>query len=244
MKKKQFVFICGCGHTGTTITAKILKGHSMIYAQTIETGILLANRDYKRSKMISDIHKELVRQNKALYIEKTPRHIWHIDYARRIIKNTKFILCIRNPRDTIASLTKRYEDLGSGWRRYIDESALTIRQIDLDDVYLHDYDKFVKNPINEISKLCGFLGIDYEPEMINVERREDKWFDVKENNPNSRIDLDSGHSKRRSWQVNQPIFDGSNQWEKILSEDEKRRLDGLLNTEESQWIASRLGYKV
>ena len=75
------------------------------------------------------------------------------------------------------------EDLVSGWRRYIDESALTIRQLDLDDVYLHDYDKFVKDPINEISKLCDFLGIDYESEMINVERREDKWFDVKENNP-------------------------------------------------------------
>ena len=75
------------------------------------------------------------------------------------------------------------EDLVSGWRRYIDESALTIRQLDLDDVYLHDYDKFVKYPINEISKLCDFLGIDYESEMINVERREDKWFDVKENNP-------------------------------------------------------------
>ena len=111
MFNMNLILICGCGHTGTSILARIIGEHPSIYFVTIESGMFLANRHYKESDYIKKYEEEAKKNGNSLILEKTPRHIWHVDYIRRKYPGTKFILTTRDGRDTVASLYERTKDI-------------------------------------------------------------------------------------------------------------------------------------
>ena len=130
-KRINYIFICGCGHTGTTILARIVGYHSKIFLINHETGMFLLNRHFLREKLIKKFTNQAKIKKKTYLLEKTPRHIWHIDYINKIQKNSKFILTTRNPEDTIYSLFKRYKNIDLAIQRYQDDSIQTLRYIKL-----------------------------------------------------------------------------------------------------------------
>ncbi len=79
---KKYLFICGCGHSGTSIMLSLFKNAINTYAFTTETNFFCKTKN----KTINDFKKfarSKVKANYDLLVEKTPRHV---RYCNEILK--------------------------------------------------------------------------------------------------------------------------------------------------------------
>lgn len=206
------ISMCGCGHTGSSILARILGTHSSIHFITMESGMFLANRFFSQNTYYEQFQQDAINAKKSFVLEKTPRHIWHVDYIRRCYPNTRFILTTRNCFDTIASLYERTKNFKSSLLRYQDDSILTLRQIDESDVFLVKHEDLIADPSQLLESLCTWLGLTFESSMLNY---SDNPIDWNLHNPYSFGTLTS-HDLLRNKQVNSPLKSSSVTWKERL----------------------------
>jgi len=105
---------------------------------------------------------------------------WYIEMflpLAKSFKNSKFIVIIRDPRASIASHTniKKKRDIGNilsfikSWRKMI---ALTIYYKSLrifkNRLYVVTHEDLIKNPKKICRKLCDFLNVKFENEMLDT----------------------------------------------------------------------------
>tara|TARA_B100000575_G_scaffold148723_1_gene118629 strand:+ start:3268 stop:3993 length:726 start_codon:yes stop_codon:yes gene_type:complete len=239
---KKLVMISGCGHTGTTLLARMMGVHSEIYNPPFETNIFLAYNSLKWKYLIESLYKEARRKKKdyKVLLEKTPRHIWHIDFIRRKLPETKFILMTRNGKDVIASLYERYKDIQASIRRYKDDSLLTIRQIDDKKVFLLRYEDLIENPKKCLKEIMNFVELKFESDMLNFHQTKVSWFKLDEIKKKSRKDGVS-HNNFRNWQVNQPLFKSPKTWKERIPKKNWIDLENFFE-EEGNKIMNTLGY--
>lgn len=216
----NLILICGCGHTGTSILARIIGEHSNIFFVTLESGMFLANRYYLEDSYLREFTDDAKKKRRRLILEKTPRHIWHVDYIRQKYPGTKFILTTRDGRNTVASLYERTKDIDSSVTRYQDDSILTLRQVGLADTRLVRYEDLVKNPTDIIGNICSWLGLEFEPKMLQFHLNSIEW---NLNNPFSAGEPDR-HDLLRNRQVNSPLQDSSRPWKERLPEEHHGRV--------------------
>ena len=67
-KEPLFIHVLGCGHTGSSIFARILGEHSKIYFVPIESGMFLANRFFEED----DYREKYRREAMASYCLTAP----------------------------------------------------------------------------------------------------------------------------------------------------------------------------
>jgi len=213
-------FITGCGHTGSTLLARIIGSHSKIFLPLRETNLFLAYNALIHNSLLENeiLNAKKKKPNAVYYIEKTPRHIWHVDYIRRVVKDSKFILSTRDGYDVIASLYKRTHNISESITRYKDDSLLTIRQLDQNDSILVKYEDVLFNTDEEFTKICDFLGLKYEKEMLNYHKKKVSWNNVESINKDSGSG-EIGHDNLRNWQANQPIYRHSVPWKEIIPKE-------------------------
>lgn len=100
----------------------------------------------------------------------------HFDRLLRLFPEARFVHLVRDPRDVAASV------IGRGWAgnawtaadRWIEAEALWERvAADLPpDRYVDvRYEALLAEPEQELAHLCRFLGVAYDPVMLEVERR-------------------------------------------------------------------------
>lgn len=110
-----------------------------------------------------------------VYIEDATWSILFADPLSQILPEAKFINIYRDPRDVVASLIKQrwapkdpkqaavyYKDIINQW--FLNRSKL-----DQKSFYEFKLEDLVNNPEDIIKKVCQFLNIDYEPEMIDLD---------------------------------------------------------------------------
>ena len=202
----NFIFIAGCGHTGSSILARIIGEHSKILFQKKETNIFLLYNHFTYKKKLDLINKQNKKLKKTHYLEKTNRHLWHLDYILKKVPKSKFILTTRKSFDIIGSLYKRSKNL--------DDSIYTIRHLEKKNAILVQYEQLIKNPEKTIKKIFKFLEIKYEKEVFNYHQKKINWNDVP--GKKTKGDSEEKHDFLRSFQMNQKIFDGTNTWKKNL----------------------------
>ena len=126
---------------------------------------------------------------KTWWADKTPPHIDHIDYLLEVFPDAKFVELVRDGRDvslSIMGLPFGGNDpytTGKRWASCIRKGAAA-RAAMPDRVVLVRYEDLVANPEPEVRRVCEFLGIEYEEEMLHVERTDmsklqkdqQKWF--------------------------------------------------------------------
>ncbi|MEG4320379.1 MULTISPECIES: sulfotransferase [unclassified Microcoleus] len=115
-------------------------------------------------------------QNKSIWLEKTPEHIYFIEDIQRLLPDAKFIHILRNSVDTIASLhdaTRTSHDLwGPGWdfnhciTRWKEAILISHKYANNSHHILVKYEDILENKVKKLEELCHFMGIDYDGKML------------------------------------------------------------------------------
>lgn len=238
----NFVMITGCGHTGTTLLARILGTHSKIYNPPYETNIFLAYNALKWKSLLHSHYLEAKRTKKdcSFFLEKTPRHIWHVDFVKNSIPSSKFLLMTRDGRDVIASLYERTGNIDASILRYKDDSLLTIRQLGDESVLLLKYEDLIDCTKSSLVNILNFIDLDFEESMLNFHEVDVNWFNLDTVKKGKRDD-GIEHDNFRNWQVNQPIFKNSRGWEDRIPKKHWNKVDDFFNDYGDE-IMKKLGY--
>lgn len=212
---ERVAFICGCGHSGTTLVATILSAHPRIHVPLYETEAFLAN-DAQAVETLAELRDTALASGKHILIEKTPRHVRRMPLIRRMVPDARFVLLVRDGRDSTASFAKRMNNnyLG-GLARWVQDNTIVRNERNKPDVLLMRYEDIVVDAEGEVRRLCGFLGVDYLAELLDYHRQPRLWYGktaLRETEEGGT----TNHEDRRNWQVNQPIFDGRGRWKSEL----------------------------
>lgn len=216
-------FICGCGHSGTSLLANMFAAHSDVYVPLRETEIFLIPRD-QAAALFASLEQEAIAAGKPFLIEKTPRHIRRLEMIREVVPRPSFVIPVRDGRDVAASIARRLPDLGAGAgiERWIQDNQIVARERFSADVHVYRHEDLVTAPAFTLRNICEFLGIPFEPTMVDYHRTNRTWFGVEGSSVGNTESLT--HEQRRNWQINQPIFNSSGRWRTELSEADLRPL--------------------
>ncbi len=129
---------------------------------------------HKFIKILTDLAAE---QNKNIILEKTPDHIYRIEYIEKFLPDAKFIHLVRNGADVVASLyevTHRYPQYWAG-ARDIDVCIQNwIQAIEISQKYMNcpnhtviRYEKLIESPQKSLENICQFMGINFDQSMID-----------------------------------------------------------------------------
>jgi len=116
-------------------------------------------------------------QNKNIWIEKTPGHLHSIPYLEHAIGDVFFIHILRCGTDVVASLFEfgqKYDDVWGLELRSLDrcieiwsqDIRISLKYINRNNHFIVKYEHLTENPRKMVVKLCEFLEIPYEEEMI------------------------------------------------------------------------------
>lgn len=209
---ENVIFIIGCGHSGTTLLNRIIGNHKNIYGVEDESYLFILNK----YSLLHSWDKERKHKNEKWICEKTPKHVHKINEMYRHVKNPKIIVLTRNGLDVVASLNKRYGNLKESFERWIQDNRAWINHPKKENFHVLKYESFVKNPEEELKKICEFIGEEYDENMINYEKTP---FDLDQQIFNHLI-RDKKHDLLRKYQINQEIYDGTNRYLTDLSKED------------------------
>ena len=213
---RKFVFVAGCGHTGTTLMAAMLGSHSQIYTIPDETSV------FWRSREQEPVLEELARivtesaSTAPIICEKTPRHVYHVERMLAYFPDARIVLMLRDGRDVVASLARRCGEIACSIVRWEADTHQTLRWRGNDRVMIVRYERLVTQPEATLAAVCGFLGVGYEPAMLRFHEDPRHWFGQTALQEADGVGEES-HRIRRNWQVHQPLFDASGLWRSALS---------------------------
>ena len=117
-----------------------------------------------------------IEENKSIWLEKTPEHIYFIEDIQRLVPDAKFIHILRDGMDTIASMyeaTRNFTDLWGGvWDlehcidRWKDAVLTSHKYINNSRHILVKYEELIDNKNVVLTNICNFLGIEYDCAML------------------------------------------------------------------------------
>ena len=229
MDIKTATFIIGCGHSGTTLLANMFACHPLVYVPLRETETFISKKFHESDRFEEkwwSMYEELHATGKLHLIEKTPRHLLVMNRIRKHVPIAKFIIMVRDGRDVAASFIKRNGSAKVGADRWVSENRIVINEAKSRDVCLIRYEDLICYTEDVLKKLCKFIGcgMTYEEGMLEYYKEPKLWFGVKELAKGTGAEGEQ-HNLLRSWQVNQPKFDGRGQWKTMLSDEEKAYFD-------------------
>ncbi len=125
------------------------------------------------------------KQNVGMVIEKTPRHLRFLPLLRQWFPRARFIHIIRDPRAVANSWKKVPWSSGSLlWDTHTWASMVRFaRKFQMRfprAIHLLHYEDLVKNPRQALNGLCHFLGLPFEPSMLEVRKHQGATFDAVE----------------------------------------------------------------
>jgi peptidoglycan/xylan/chitin deacetylase (PgdA/CDA1 family) len=130
----------------------------------------------KASWFVSILDGLAVEENKSIWLEKTPEHIYFIEDIQRLIPDAKFIHILRNGMDTIASMyeaTRTFSDLWGGiWdlehciERWKYAVLTSHKYVNKSRHMFVKYEELIDNKNLVLAGICDFIGIEYDAAML------------------------------------------------------------------------------
>jgi LPS sulfotransferase NodH len=111
------------------------------------------------------LHRELTASRKSIIADKTPNNVFIVDRLREAWPDARFIFLLRHP-GAIARSRQKYKGEGADELiiKYV-EALEAARQTY--DGHTVRYEDLTANPERELRKICDFLGVPFEPGMID-----------------------------------------------------------------------------
>lgn len=230
----QPIFILGCGHSGTSVLLAILDSHSQIQAIGEETQILQFETNPRIIRW--KFHRKMKEFTASRWVEKTPRHVYHIANIFRVFPTAKIILLIRDGRDVACSIKKRYGNFEQGVERWIKDNEAARPFWGESQLYALKLEDLQNDPTSTLQGLTKFLEVPFEKGMLTFHEQKRFFYDKKIGyTEGSSGEVD--HSQRRNWQINQPLQKSTSRWQTEMSESEKQ-----LFKQKAQYLLEEFGY--
>lgn len=216
------VFIVGCGHSGTSIMLAILGNHPSFYSITYESAIFQRSEAEIRTIMLQ-WDRECIEAGKKRWIEKTPPHIFQIGKFLLHRPQSKFIIMLRDGRDVVCSLKSRteYQDFGTRVERWVYDNLAGLLYWNHPNVMVVKYEDLIVEAETTLKKIFAFLEESYANKVLDYHQNQKRWYHSEITKP-LEVATHDNHHQLRNWQINQPLFDGRNKWQSIMSSEEKR----------------------
>jgi hypothetical protein len=185
-KLKQPTFVLSTVRSGSTLLRLLLDSHSQIHAphemhlnaMRVEIGGKYGIKALSEVKLDSDemqfvlwdwyLHRQLASTGKRLLVNKTPSDVWITDKILECWPDARFIFLLRHPVSVARSRSAlRPQDRPEqNYKRILKygEAVEAARQ----SLPGHTvrYEDLASDPAGETQKLCAFLGVDWEPTML------------------------------------------------------------------------------
>ena len=124
---------------------------------------------------VQGLYSKQCQNNELYFLDKTPRYYLIIPEILKTFPDAKFIFLFRNPVHVMGSMIETWGN-GSFKKLYSSEMDLTFGPKALSQGYqlLGDkalaiqYEQFVSSPIEELKKICRYLGVDVEKPMLEA----------------------------------------------------------------------------
>jgi hypothetical protein len=180
---KGGIHVCGCGHSGTSILTRLIGAHSEIYALPGETGIAKKERYSIYRSNVELFEQEAIRHNASCWVEKTPKHVRNLRFILDCAPDAKIILIIRNPKDTVASLKRRYGSLSKSIRRWKLDNKRVMHWSTHPQCIMIQYENLITRTESTLAQVMEFLGKTFEPEQLNFHSHQVTWYKAAQNPP-------------------------------------------------------------
>lgn len=111
-------------------------------------------------------------------VEKTPRHVLHLDLIGEIFPDAVFVNVVRDPIDVASSLQgvpfASSRSMLSHAQRWLEsvEAAERYTASYRGRIYTVVYEELVRDPEPRVRSMCNFVKLDYEPRMLEEFGRE------------------------------------------------------------------------
>ena len=194
---REPVFLCSSVRSGSTLLRAILNSHSQIHAphethfrrmqvvMTTEpvrqamTALDLNVRDLEHLLWDRVLHRELVRSDKELLVEKTPSNVFVVDRLKTAWPEARFLYLIRHPYSVARSWHEGKPEARSmeraipytrNFMEHVERArqkhpGMTVR-----------YEDLTADPEAQTQRICEYLGVPWEPGMLDYGQHDHGEF--------------------------------------------------------------------
>ena len=150
-------------------------------------------------EFVGNFKKNILKNNKRVWVEKTPENIFLLKYFLESFPESKVIHIIRDPRDVILSLMNRGLDKLLATEVWLSSVASIQPFLDKKNVYEIKYEELVLEPVQALNKLCEFIGVPYQSAMISGDTNKNRsYFNTWQNRPDGQVSTSSVEKFRKS----------------------------------------------
>lgn len=195
ISNKKHIFIVGCPRSGTTLLHRMLALNPALFSPGMESNLFSLREMFSRHwyGLPAKEQERLFAQSvdvvdffdgvtdslmyglpNVFFVDKTPQYILKLPYLVHHFPFSSFINVVRDGRDCFLSslchpnVPQRISVNGFAqyWRRCI---LVGKKFLDYPRCFELKYERLCQDPESEISRLCAFLGVDYDQDMIKPE---------------------------------------------------------------------------
>ncbi|WBB64142.1 sulfotransferase [Streptomyces sp. WMMC500] len=191
---REPVFLITPVRSGATLLRMLLGGHSRLHAPhelhvrrlEVTAGTDLAveamsELDLQRTDLehlLWDrvLHRELVRSGKDVLVEKTPNNAFAFQRIATCWPDARFVFLLRHP----VSIAQSWYEADPSSRTPEEAAVQTLHYTRATERARRElpghvvrYEDLTTDPEGVLRSICGFLGIEYEPEMLDYGTREE-----------------------------------------------------------------------
>jgi hypothetical protein len=139
--------------------------------------VLQASENRDHAALLGVVYDYLVaREKKKRWLDKSPSYVLIIDDLLARYPNAQVIILVRDPRDILASKLRRSQNRSNydpvwdtlSWRAAV-RAGDAAREKYPQQVICVRYEDLAAEPEQEVSSLCKFLRLKFEPEMLHVD---------------------------------------------------------------------------
>ncbi|MFW5795184.1 MAG: sulfotransferase family protein [Bacillota bacterium] len=140
--------------------------------------------------------KPLKRERKNIWMEKTPSNCYSFSSFLRNFDNSKLITTVRNPLDSVNSLSRRGFSIFYATGMWVYNTACALNIQNEKQNYILKYENLVTNPDIELNKLFEYLNLNYSNKILDpkIRKVKGKSLDTWSNNPSNKISKNSINS--------------------------------------------------
>ena len=191
----------------------------------------LGGQDAYRFIVAAPFEAYAARHGKQRWGDKTPHYVHHIDHLLRLWPGARIVVLVRDGRDVALSLRRMPFGPNNAWAaaqwwaRGVRAGARAQREHPEAVLTVH-YEALAQHPQEEVRRLCGFLGLGYDEDMLALDH----------------VDTALIVPEQAAWFPT--LFDGINtsavgRWRREMSERDRRIFAALAGAE-----LELLGYEV